>query len=498
MSPIDPRTPVLVGAGQISQRVDDGAPSLEPVDLMVEATRRAAADAGAPGLAAAPDSVRVMNLLSWQYRDPGALVAERLGAQPRHTAVTVMGGNYPQTVVNRAAVDLQAGRADVVVVCGAESWRSRSAARKDRDDLPWTVQDEAVAPDEVVGHDDLELSHPNEVARGLFLPIQHYPMFDVALRTSLGLTIDEHRDRIAALWSRFSEVAEQNPDAWIHQRYSPQEIREPSATNRMVGFPYTKLMNSNNQVEQGASLILCTAAAADAAGVPRDRWVFPLAGADAHDHWFVSHRADLCSSPAIRLCGRDVLTSTGSTIDDVAHIDLYSCFPSAVQISAAELGLALDQQLTVTGGMSFAGGPWNNYVSHSIATMARVLREDAGSLGMVTANGGFTTKHSIGLYSTTPGTSPYRHHSPQAEVDALPATTLVETVDGPATVESYTVVHGRDGRPETAFAACSVTSGAESGRAWARSEDADLMASMVDEDWVGRQVTLTPTGTMNG
>src|SRR5262249_22302959 len=161
--------------------------------------------------------------------------------------------------------------------------------------------------------------------------------------------------------------------------------------------PYTKLLNSNNMVEQGAGLILCSVEKARALGIPQDRWVFPLAGADAHDHWFMTNRADLCSSPAIRLAGRELFETAGVGADDLAHVDLYSCFPSAVQIAAEELGLGIDRPLTVTGGMSFAGGPWNNYPMHGIATMADRLREDTGAVGLCTANGGYTTKHALGL-----------------------------------------------------------------------------------------------------
>src|SRR5690606_39155070 len=250
---------------------------------------------------------------------------------------------------------------------------------------------------------------------------------------------------------RFSEVAAGNPHAWIQRAYTAEEIRTPTADNRMIGFPYTKLMNSNNAVEQGAGVILCSAERAEALGVPRDRWVFPHSGTDAHDHSFVSNRESLGRSPAMRLAGGRALELAGDGVDDLAHIDLYSCFPSAVEIAAHELGLALDRQLPVTGGLSFAGGPWNNYVMHSIATMADVLREDPGSVGLVSANGGFITKHAFGVYSTEPPADGFRHADVQDEVDALPARALCEEPDGDGTVEAWTVMHDRDGAPERAI-----------------------------------------------
>ena len=490
---LDPRTPVLVGVGQLSQRVDRGEPPLEPVDMMAEALRRAETDAGADGLLAAADSIRVICLLSWRYQDPGALVAQRVGASPSETGLTVMGGNYVQTIVNRTANDIAAGRADVVLLCGAEAWRTRTAARKADADLGWTEQPADVAPTVLWGGDDPDLMGPAEVARGIFMPVQIYPMFDIARRAAAGLGVDEHRRRIAELWSGFSEVAASNPNAWIQQRFAPEEIMEATEANRMVGFPYTKLLNSNNAVEQGAGLIMCSAARATALGVPRDRWVFPHAGADAHDHWWVSERDELHRSPAIRIAGARAMELAGVDVDDLAHIDVYSCFPSAVEVAADELGLGLDRQLTVTGGLSFAGGPWNNYVMHAIAAMADVLRADPGSRGLVTANGGYLTKHAFGVYATDPPSGGFRHADCQAEVDALPRRVAVESAPGPASIETYTVMHGRDGAPETAFAALRVEGDR---RTWGRSSDPDLMAAMVAEEWVGRGVELDDEGTI--
>ena len=489
---LDPRTPILIGAGQLSQRVDQGADTLEPVDLMVEALRRAELDSGVSGVLARADSVRVLLQLSWRYGDPGALIGERVGATPRQTVQTVMGGNYVQSVVNLTAADIQAGRADVVLITGGEAWRSRTAARKASAELGWTRQPDGTAPTLTLGS-DAPLSSPGEIARGVFLPVHAYPMFEVALRAKAGRTPDEQRARAAALWSRFSEVAAKNPNAWIQRAYSPDEIATPTPDNRMIGYPYTKLMNSNNNVEQSAGLIMCSVATAESLGVPRERWVFPHAGTDAHDHWFMSNRADLCSSPAIRFAGRRALELAGVGIDDLAHVDLYSCFPSAVQIAAAELGLDVERPLTVTGGMSFAGGPWNNYPMHAIATMAGLLRDDPGTYGLCTANGGYTTKHALGIYSTTPPRAGFRHDDLQAEVDATPSRPSADDHTGPVTVESYTVMHDREGQPERGLLALLTPDG---GRTWGSTTDAAAMADLVASEGVGRAARIDAEGTV--
>jgi acetyl-CoA C-acetyltransferase len=495
MATVDPRTPVLVGVGQFSNRVDRGAEVLEPVDLMVESLRRAEQDAGTSLLAGA-DSVRVPLLLSWRYRDPGALVADRVGAG-RDRAVeslyTVMGGNYVQTLVNRTALDILEGRNDLVLVTGAEAWRSRSDARKTSAELPWTTQGEDVPLATTFGEDH-DLMSPDELSRGIFLPVQLYPLFDNALRAADGLTIDEHRARISQLWSRFSEVAATNPHAWIQQAFTPEELAEATPDNRMVGFPYTKRLNSNNNVEQGAALVMCSVERARALGVDEDRWVYLHSGSDATDTWFVSNRDDLHSSPAIRTAGRAALELASATPADLAHVDLYSCFPSAVQVAARELGLGLERQLTVTGGMSFAGGPWNNYTMHGIATMADVLRADPGSLGLCTANGGYLTKHAFGVYSTkAPEHGSFRWRSTQDEVDALPARGYEHEPDGDVTIESYTVMHDRDGEPELGLAAVLLPDGR---RAWGSTTDPATMVAMTKEEPIGQAARITPDGAL--
>ncbi|MGI8755552.1 MAG: acetyl-CoA acetyltransferase [Acidimicrobiales bacterium] len=491
-APLDPRTPVLVGVGQVNQRIDDPTAGVEPTALLAQAALAARDDSGASGLLDALDTVAVVRILSWRYRDPGALVAEALDIGPVRTVETDDGGNHPQSLLNRFAQEIQEGRTDAVLIGGAETWRSRQQARREGLDLGWSKQDDTVSPTDVVASPD-HMGHPGEWARRVMMPIEIYPLFENALRAQRGWSIDDHRDRLAALWSGLSEVAANNPHAWIPQRFTPAHIREPSPSNRMVGFPYTKLMNANNAVEQAAALVLCSVERARALGIAPDRWVFPWSGADAHEHWYLSHRWSLAEAPAIGLAGAAALDLAGVGVDDLAHVDVYSCFPSAVQIAAAEIGLDVDRPLTVTGGLSFAGGPWNNYVSHSIATMAGRLRDDAGSIGLVTANGGFLTKHAFGVYSTEPPSGPFRHTNVQDRVDALPQRALAEEFDGSVTVESAVVLHDRDGEAERAIVATLLPDGR---RAWGGSADADAMTRIITEETCGTAAHLGPAGDL--
>ncbi|CAN5537089.1 acetyl-CoA acetyltransferase [soil metagenome] len=482
---LDPRLPVLVGVGQLNVRVDRGEAPLEPTEMIAQAARAAAADSGASApdaLLRDLDTVGVIKVMSWRYPDPAALVASAVGAEPARRWATTDGGDHPQSLLSRAASDISGGRADAVLIGGAEAWRTRSAARADDRELDWTRQPQGAEPTELIG-DETPLASPDEISRGLFLPVTHYPMFESAVRAAAGRTQAEHHEVLGALWARFSEVAASNPDAWIREAMTAEEVRTPGPTNRVVGHPYTKVMNSNSSVEQAAAFLLCSVERARALGVPTDRWVFPWTGTDAHDTWWVGNRVSLHHSPAIGIAGGKALEMADVGVDDLAHVDVYSCFPSSVQVTATELGLDLERPLTVTGGLSFAGGPWNDYVSHSIATMARVLRDDAGSVGFITANGGFITKHALGVYSTTP---PHRgrfvHRDCQAEVDDVGLVELVADWEGAVRIEGATVMHDRDGTPERAFLA---TRTPERHRAWCTSTDADVMALITDDEPVG-------------
>jgi acetyl-CoA C-acetyltransferase len=488
---MDPRLPVLIGGGQVNQR--DGEGDLEPVGLMAEALRRAATDSGVAdpgGLLAAADTIAAVNVISWPYRDPASLVAGLVGARPTRTWYTTAAGSSPQALVSRAAVDISAGRAGLVLVCGGEAWRTRMRLRKEDRRPDWTTQPDTASPDWTLGEGFPQMVHEDEISRGVVMPVQVYPLFESALRAAAGRTQDEHLVHLSELWAGFSAVAAANPDAWIQRAHTAEEIHSFGPDNRLVGWPYPKLMNSNSAVEQGAAVIICSAEKAEALGVPRDRWVFPWAGSDAHDTPFVSNRPTLAGSPAIAATGRTTFDLAGVGPDDLAHVDLYSCFPSAVQVAANELGLGTDRPLTVTGGLSFAGGPWNNYVSHSLATMQRVLREDAGSIGLVTANGGFLTKHAVGVYSSEPPPAgAHRWASAQDAADAAGSVELAGEWQGDVTVEAATVMHDREGAPENGILLTRTTDGR---RAWGLTTDADTMKLITAEEPVGRTGTINP------
>ncbi|MCY3963788.1 MAG: acetyl-CoA acetyltransferase [Acidobacteria bacterium] len=502
------RTPVLVGIAQVLQRADDPAEARSPIELMVEAVEAGLDDAEAPGLRDRIDSVRAMKGV-WGYRNPALMVSEALGLAGVETGLSVVGGNQVQTVFNQSALDIQSGRREAIVLCAAECGRTMGRARKMGMDLDWLQDDDPPKlPDASYG-DTRWTRHEMEMNRGIQQAVQYYSLFDIALRKQGGETVEGHLARIAELWAGFNRVAQDNPNAWIRTPLTAAEIGTVSPANRAVTFPYTKLMNANMRVDMAAALVLCSLDVALALGVPRSKMVFPVSGADAVDHYFVSERDNLHSSPAIRLAGKRALELAGVEATDLDFVDVYSCFPSSVQVAARELGLDPKRPLTVTGGLTFGGGPLNSYVMHSIARTAELLRETDGGRALVTANGGMLTKHSFGVYSAEEPDRPHRHEDLTAEVHALPKREAVADYTGPAEIESYTVMFGGGSakstsyrstygereapsfEPTVAHLACRLPDGR---RSWANVEDRDTLRDMCAQEFCGRPVQIDGAG----
>src|SRR5262245_6747264 len=450
----DDTTPILVGGGQRTQRDAEPAEALDPLGLMADAARAAAEDARADApFFARVDTVGVVNILSWDYGNAPRLLAERLGAQPRRELYSTIGGNSPQSLVNRIAAEIAADRVGVALLAGAEAVATLTRARKAGVRLRWARADGA-APTILGEHREGTSAH--EVEHNFQLPVQLYPLFENAIRAARGWDPATHRARLGTLCAAFTRVAAAHPHAWFPQARAADEITGASPDNRPIAFPYTKRMSAIMDVDQGAAVLLTSVGTAQRLGIPRERWVYLRGCGEAHDQWLVSERVAYDRSPAIRAAGRAALAMAGVDIAAVDHLDLYSCFPSAVQIGRDALGIAADdpRPLTVTGGLPYFGGPGNNYSLHAIATMLERVRAAPGCVGLVTALGWFITKHAVGIYSTTPPPGPWTAPdaaAPQAVVDAEPGPPLATDPSGRGTIETYTVLYFRDGTPVQAL-----------------------------------------------
>ena len=480
--------PIIVGVGQVTNRAASLAEVMEPLALMEEAARAAAADTAAPALLSGLDSVTVINIISHPYEDPPRQLASRLGAQPKECLYTLMGGNSPQWRINETADRIARGEVRVALIAGAEALHSLNLARKAGATLEWGSRGK---PGQTVG-DALPGSNAAEQAHGAYLPIRVYPLFENALRAQRGWSIERHRTYLAALCAGMAAIAANNPGAWFRDGKDAATIGTETAENRMISFPYLKYMNAIMNIDQGAALLLTNVETARRAGIPEEKWVYVRGCGDGHDHWFVSDRCDYHTSPALRLAGQRALAQAGCEIDAIDFFDLYSCFPSAVQMAACMLGIAVDdpRPLTVTGGLPYHGGPGSNYSTHAIATLVERLRARPGSLGLATGVGWYLTKHSVGVYSTAPGAATWRRQdveSDQRILLAAPHPALCERAEGSARVETYTVVHERDGSPALGIAVLRLDDGR---RCWANLHDAATLAAMEQHELIGQTVRV--------
>ncbi len=477
---------MLVGIGQVTNR---GGPLMEPLELMEAAARLALADAGATA-AARVGSVQVVNVFSRSYADPAGELARRLALRDGERLTTTIGGNTPQWLLARACDAVAAGELDGVLIAGAEALDSAKRARDQGLEADQSVT--AAAPVGKVVGDERSGIGPAEMAAGLMAPAQLYPLFESALAARAGRSPDEQRLFLGRLLAPMTEVAAGLEDlAWFPERLAPAAISTVSESNRMVGEPYTKRMNSIIQVDQGAALVLLSAEAAAAAGIARDRWVFPWSSAHCNDVFLPSERPDVSRSGGIAAAGQAALAAAGCGIDDVDFLDFYSCFPCAVEMGAEALGVDLSDRrgLTVTGAMPYFGGPGNNYVTHSIAVMVDKCRREPGALGLVTGLGWYVTKHAVGLYSSAPPPQGWRHadcSDAQARIDATAIPVALDGA-GEAVVEAMTVSHDRQTGPSSAPVFARLGDGR---RVVALPADPSLPASLSGTSLVGQRIRV--------
>jgi acetyl-CoA C-acetyltransferase len=477
---LDPRTPVLVGVG-----VSSG--DAEASVLMTEAVRSAVDDAGAPGLLAAIDRLAVPQG-NWAYADPGRLVAEAVGADPARTHLVEL-GIPQQSLINDALVAVAAGRSEVAVVAGGEAMRW---ARH-----PGSVEtDQGGAVPDVVQRRPGPLLEPVEMATRLWDPVQQYAMIDSALRAAEGRSLVEHRREVADLWERFNRVARTNPRAAFQAPMTAEDIDSPGPGNRPLAFPYNKWHSTQWTVDQAAALLLCSVETARRFGVPADRWLFPVVGLESSHAVSLLARADPHRWPAMGVLGRVAAEWIGRPIAEVEVMEVYSCFPAAVRVQQRELGLDPAGTPTLTGGMAFSGGPFNNFVLQATAAVAQWLRAapGPGPLGAVTTVSGLLTKPGLGIWSTRP--DPRGPLIADLGTEASAATETIEVVGeldgyaGDATVVTYTVTpEGLE--PARTAALCDTTDGR---RCVAFSDDRQLAAQVEVTELIGSAVVVERGG----
>ncbi|HUN97282.1 MAG TPA: acetyl-CoA acetyltransferase [Bradyrhizobium sp.] len=481
----DDRVPVIVGIGEIVDRPKEITAGLEPLALLEQALKRAEQDSGTK-LLDEIGSLDVVNFLSWRYYDPARQLSERLGIKPKHAYYGPVGGESPIRYLHEAAQRIARGECDVAAICGAEAQSTATKAERAGVSLPWTpFAREAEEPKRGAA-----FQKPMAVKLGVYVPVTVYPFYEAASSAHWGQTPREAMAESGTLWSRYSAVAAQNPNSWLKRQFTPGEITTATADNRLIAWPYTKLMVANPSVNMGGALLLTSLAKARAAGIAEDRLVHIWGGASAEeprdyllrDQFFESHAQNAVLKAVLNLAGGD-----GKAFD---AIELYSCFPCVPKMARRTLGLGDDVEPTVNGGLTFFGAPLNTYMTHAACAMARKLRGGA-RLGLLYGQGGFVTKHhALVLSRQTPQQALPQDSSVQTEADrhrgAVPE--FVTDANGLGLIESFTVIYGRGGEVQHGVVMLRTS---ENRRALARvpASDQQTLAHLLDMD-------RTPVGSL--
>ncbi|MFL6239813.1 MAG: acetyl-CoA synthetase [Actinomycetes bacterium] len=481
-----PRAACIVGVAQRTVRPVE-APAPEPLELWADVGHAAAQDAGTPHTLASIDALHVVFTQSWAYDDPAARLSERLGISPRLQRYSGVGGTTPQQLVSSAADAMAAGTLDSALIVGAEALATRRQLRRSGERPSWSHPHPAGFRYPPHG-----VPHPSQQRHGATMPTFTFPLVDSARRAHLGSSLSTYVSGIGRMLAPMTEVAAKNPYAWFPETATPDELVTATPDNRLIASPYAKRTIAVMDVDMAAAVLVMTHEAADRHGVPQDRRVYLRGSAFADDPETIAERPQLHRSPAMTAASGAALAAAAVTVDDIAYFDLYSCFASALHLGCD--ALAIDptdaRGLTVTGGLPYAGGPGSNYVLHSLASMAGVLREDPGAFGVVSGLSMHLAGHSYAVYSTEPGPTVLRPIS----FGAPRSQPIADSFTGAATVAAYTVVYDREGDPTAGIVICDVGDGC---RAYARVEDLDLLADAEQRELVGQPVIMTTDGTVN-
>ncbi|MCC6848652.1 MAG: acetyl-CoA acetyltransferase [Deltaproteobacteria bacterium] len=503
---LETATPVIVGVGQFAEAPGlPGYGARGPVEIAAEAARAALADARAPRPLAAEidvvattrtfhDSVPILASPFGTSNNFPRAIAARVGAAPRRAIWEDAGGNTPQDLVSEMSELLHAGGARMVLLAGGEAVSTARHLQTTGGRAAWSETIDGDVEDRL--GDIAKMVSEAEIRHRIYTPAPSYALAEHARRGRLGLGRAAYARAMGELFAPFTAVAARNPHAAVRRVHSAAELMEVTERNRMIADPYPRRVVARDQTNQGAAVLLTTIGAARALGIPEGRWVYLHGYARAAERPLLE-RADLGGFPAAELAGRAALAGAGIGVADVGFFDLYSCFPIAVSSVRDALGIAAGdpRELTVTGGLPFFGGPGNNYSMHAIASMVEVLRVHPGTWGFVGANGGMLSKYSVGVYSTRPRSFAICDSGPvQAAVEARAPVVVTAQPHGRATLESFTVVHGKDGRPAVGVAVGRLPDGSRCMATTGKGDAATLARFAGAADPLGAAIEVTPGG----
>lgn len=494
MRQLAPNTPVIIGVGFCQNKSDDATQCPEPYQLMVNAVRNAASDAGRPALLQQLDSISVEQGM-WSYRNPGKLIADALGC-PQAKSILADLGVLQLTPLFNLFQSIANGEQSIGVVTGGEAKYRELRAKIAGIQVSNTEQGEDTPAPDLYHPTPDPFATPVEQQAGIFMPVELFAVIESALRHEQGLSIEQHRNQLAELYSGFSAIAAENPHAWSQEVVPPQEIRDAGGKNSMIAFPYTKRHNSQWNVNQAVAIIVCSAAKAAELDIDPSRYIYPASAAQSRHVVCLAEQKSLTSHPGTVMAGQRAYALAGIEAKDICAAEMYSCFPSAVQSFAKDLQLNGVCPLSVTGSMAFAGGPYNHGALDGAARMVEVLRGSNSEkrFGISSNLSGIFGKQGIAIFSNAPNPNGYCFEDVTEAVAKIdqPLPTRID-YSGPATVVGYTVSYNKENISH-GFVYCDTPCGS---RTVARSHDATLLQKMTEQEYVGRTLIINPDHTFS-
>jgi acetyl-CoA C-acetyltransferase len=458
---------------------------------MRRATAEAAREAGVPAVLSEIDRVYVPKG-RWRYRDPGRAIATSFGS-PNVTSVLARVGVLQESLIADACTNIIGGSADVCLVVGGEAGFRLLCATKLGHELHDEQQD--TEPD-VTWRADSPIMLAAEIASGLGEnAVGYYAIIAAAARAARGWSISADMAATAALYSELSEIAARNPHAWKRSPITAESVNSDSASNTMLAFPYRSEHVSRWSVDQASALIFTSVEKARELQIDPSRWVFPVSSGISNAMIPLSQRSAIGEAPGADQAASAALGHAGMSADSLGLLELYSCFPIALQLHAKALGLpsALPAP-SLTGGMRYAGGPFNNYVLHATAQLALALRQ-TGTTGLISSVSGVLTKQAFSVWSATPPLDKFRSIDvSEAALSACPPRQLAEDYAGVASVVGYTVLAIRRDRPSRAIAVAEAPDGRRV-IVWSVSDP--VVQAMTAEEFCGRPVFVADDGTFD-
>jgi acetyl-CoA C-acetyltransferase len=482
--------PCIIGVAQYTWHPShEDAP--EPLEQWHTMARQAALDAGNENFIAHIDELDVVFSLSWNYDDAASQLAAKLGCTPKNKKLSGLSGTSPQKFINEAAEQILRGETQLALVVGGEALATKKKAKREDRKLSWPkpVNKTAMPFDEPF--------HPSEVAHQIFQAYLTFAMLDSARRHHLKLSLDKNREQEAEMMSRLSRVASQNPAAWFPKAHSTAELLDDDNANRPVAYPYNKLQMAFMDVDMAAAVLIASRQKADELGVPEEKRIYLHGWSYAQEPAAVAERPELWHSPAMEIAGEQALAMAGISINSLAHLDLYSCFPASLNFTRQALGISDNdtRPLTVTGGLPYFGGPGNNYTTHAVVAMVKRLRERRGDYGLVSGVGMHLTHHVMGIYSSeAPKQIPVPPDYTKAKnyVASIGQKIIENEVNGKGRIVAYSIIYGKD--KNTAYAICDIDGGK---RCYAICDNPETVSKMDKEEWVGKTVQIRSENKVN-